>query len=333
MQSTSKKTKENSKNSIKKDTKLWILTEGMAGTENQCLGVADYLGVSDVVVKRIDLKFPFHFLCPAIIKRPPLWAFTGDKLDEPWPDIVIASGRKAVSACLAIPRAFKVFIQNPRIDPKYFDLLAIPAHDDVISENVMITKGAPNRINDNLLSKARDKFKGQFAHLPDKKIAVMIGGNSKTHAMPDGFAQDLFKSLTPYIQSGDYGFLITCSRRTPDMIKHQIEQLFASSNCITWNGQGNNPYHAYLAMADILMVTEDSTSMLSDALTTGKPTYRLRLDGGSPKFDRLYKTLSDHGGLRIFEGNLEQWTYEPLNDAKMVADEIKKHFAKHQEGI
>lgn len=326
MDSTSKKAQQNSKSTAVKDIKLWVVTEGMAGTENQCLGVAEHLGVSDAVVKRVGLKFPFNLLCPYFIKRAPKWAIINEDWNAPWPDIVIASGRKAVSAALSIPDAFRVFIQNPRIDPAYFDMVAIPAHDGVTGANVLVTKGAPNRIHAASLSSAHDKLTAQFSHLPAKKLALIIGGNSKTHKMPADFAKHLFAQLLPFLRSGECGFLITCSRRTPDIIREQLQNLFSTPNCYFWDGVGDNPYLAFLDAADVILVTEDSTSMLSDALTTGKPTYRLKMAGGSAKFDRLYQTLENHGGLRVFNGDLETWAYDPLADAKIIADEIKKRF-------
>ena len=332
MQSTSEKLKDNSKKMHVNDIKCWIITEGMAGTENQCLGVAEYLDLSSVTVKRIGLKFPFNFLSPFVFKRVPHWAVINDDWpkgqNKQWPDLVIASGRKAVPAALSIPNTCKVFIQDPRINPKYFDLVAVPQHDKTRGDNVIITTAAPNRINPSSLNTAMIEFAPELAALPDKKIAIMIGGNSKTHTMPDDFAKKLFAQLLPFMKSGDCGFMITASRRTPEPIRKQLKNLFSTPNCYFWDSTGDNPYKAFLAYADIVLVTEDSTSMLSDALTAGKPTYRIPLIGASAKFERLYKNLENMGGLRKFAGDLEVWDYEPLNDAKLIADEIKKHFAK-----
>lgn len=334
MKNTSKKMKENYNSFSINDIKCWIISEGMAGTENQCLGVAEHLMLNHAVVKHIGLKFPFNFLCPLIFKKAPRWAIINDdwpKTDEgPWPDLVIASGRKAIPAALSVPDAFRVFIQDPRIPPCYFDLVAVPEHDKPRGDNVIVTKGAPNRIHDGHLKEADLKFSHLSASLPQKKVAILIGGNSKTHKMPDDFAKNLFRDLLPYLQSGEWGILMTTSRRTPKPIQETLKSLFSTPNCYYWDGTGDNPYHAFLAQADILLVTEDSTSMLSDALTAGKPTYRLPLAGGSPKFDRLYRALENHGGLRPFDGKLETWEYTPLNDAQLVADEIKKHFAKRE---
>lgn len=328
MQNTSTIKKENYKKTGNLAIKCWVISEGMTGTENQCLGITDHLNPSDLTVKRVSLKFPFNYLCPHIIKRAPLWAVKGDTIDAPYPDLIIASGRKAIPITLSIPNAFKVYVQDPKINPQHFDLVAVPKHDKTRGDNVIVTQAAPNRITDNSLQTAKEKFKTTFAHLPDKKIALLIGGHSKTHTMPDDFAQSLFQQFMPIIQSGEYGFMITTSRRTPQKITKQLQTIFSTPNCYFWDGTGDNPYHAFLANADVVLATEDSASMLSDALTAGKPTYRLPLKGHSPKFERLYHNLESTGGLQTFDGIIDEWSYEPLNDAQMVADEIKKHFAK-----
>ena len=78
-----------------------------------------------------------------------------------------------------------------------------------------------------------------------------------------------------------------------------------------------------LAWADYILVTADSVSMLSDAATTGKPVYMIDMEGGGRRLSALHKNLMDAGILRIFEGKLEQWAYEPLRDAERIAAEIR----------
>ena len=303
--------------------KCWIVTEGMAGTENQCIAVAESLGVN-FEIKQVSLLTPFDILCPHIIKTAPRFAVQGINWDTSPPDLIIASGRKAIPVALKFKKAIKVFIQDPKINPKYFDLVAAPAHDVLSGDNVITTIAAPNRITENLLNKAANQF--DYKLISGKKIAVLIGGNSKAHAMRDDFAYSLFEMLMPYIRSGQYTLLITASRRTPPDIMDDLHHLFDYPNCTIWDGNGENPYHAYLAAADYILVTEDSTSMLSDACTTGKPVYRLRLEGGSDKFNRLYTSLKTYCDVDVFDGELVEKSYQPLNDAKMIADEIKKRF-------
>ena len=303
----------------------WIITEGMAGTENQCIAVAETLGV-DYKIHHIGLKFPFNHLCPFISKTVPRSFITGIDWDAPMPDLIIASGRKAVAVALHFKDSFTVFIQDPKINSKYFDIVAAPQHDDVMGDNVIRTVAAPNRITEQTLSNAKTEF--DFSHLPDKKIAILIGGNSKSHTIPDNFGYTLFESILPYMQSDDYGFLITMSRRTPPQIRNHLRDIFSDDKCEIWDGNGKNPYFSYLAHAHFILVTEDSTSMLSDALSTGKPTYRLALQGGSEKFTKLYQNLKRRCLLRVFDGELNLYDYKPLNDAKLIADEIKKRFEK-----
>lgn len=320
------KTTDKTNNYFKKEVKnCWIITEGMAGTENQCLAVAERLDIS-YSVKRIALQQPFKTVSPFVFKTCPRWTIKGIDWTESHPDMIIASGRKAIPVALKFPNAFKVFIQNPKIDPNYFDLVAAPIHDNIIGSNVIQTVAAPNRITHDNLAEAASKF--NFSSPDTKKIAILIGGQSKTHDIPDNFVEYLKADLATYLNDPDYAFLVTVSRRTPNAVADKLKSLFACKNCTFWDGRGENPYHAFLASADYILVTEDSASMLSDACSTGKPVYRIAMSGGSAKFERLYKALQDKCGMRIFKGDLDRWTYTPLNDAQLIADEIEKAFAK-----
>jgi len=79
-----------------------------------------------------------------------------------------------------------------------------------------------------------------------------------------------------------------------------------------------------LAAADYILVTADSASMISDACSSGKPTYMINLEGGHPRIDKLHNHLQDLGALRVFEGNLEDYSYAPLNDAEKISDAIRE---------
>jgi mitochondrial fission protein ELM1 len=304
----------------------WIITEGIAGTENQCIAVAEALQLP-FTIKKVGLKFPFDRLSPHIFQTTPRWAITGLDWDEPFPDMIIASGRKAVPVALQFKNTFKVFIQDPKINPRHFDLVAAPYHDELSGDNVIVTVAAPNRVTPALLSEAKHKF--DFSYLPDKKIAIMIGGNSKSHTMNNNFAHALFEQLMPYIRSNEYGIMMTVSRRTPENTYNDLKGLFDFPNIYFWNGEGDNPYHAFLAYADFVLVTEDSTSMLSDACTSGKTVYRIPLTGGSRKFDILYQRLKSRCMVFPFKGELKHQNYKPLNDARMIADKIRKSFANY----
>lgn len=313
------------------DISCWIITEGIAGTENQCIGVAQALGI-DAEIKRIALKQPWKTLSPYLgfenctTFSPPLLA--------PWPDLLIAAGRKSIAASRYIKKmsngkTFTLQIQDPRISAKHFDLVAVPEHDPLRGDNVIVTKATPNKITTTLIEAAKHEFP-KLETLKMPRVAVLIGGNSKAYAMNQENTQRICNQLKQL----DASLMITCSRRTGEENLKIFKRELDTADNFFWDGKGKNPYFAMLGRADFILVTADSASMISESCTTGKPVYMLELDGGAPRIQMLHNNLIKHGALRIFEGNLSHYNYEPLNDAQIIANAVKKHFKgftqKHQ---
>ncbi len=297
----------------------WIITEGIAGTENQCLGVAEALGVIPEI-KHIGLRQPWKSLSP-YLGFECAYSFS-PALQGPWPDLLIASGRKSIAASRYIKRksggkTFTVQIQDPRVNPVQFDLVAVPAHDPSRGENVIVTTAAPNRIAPQKLEEAKAAFP-QLGKLSSPRVAVLIGGNSKAYTLTPSITHKLAEQL----QGLNASLMITASRRTGAENEAMLRD--ALSGHYFWDGSGENPYFALLGWADFILVTADSASMLSEACTSGKPVYMISMDGGHPRIDKMHENLRQSGCLRDFEGKLEGWKCEPLREARMVADEIKK---------
>lgn len=303
----------------------WIITEGMAGTENQCLGVAEALGISSVV-KRIGLRQPWKALSP-YLGLECACTFT-EKLEGPWPDLLLASGRKSIAASRYIKKqsgghTFTVQIQDPRISPKHFDLVAVPEHDPTRGENVVTTIAAANRLTLPKLDKARDDFAALFAMTHGPRIAVLLGGNSKAHRMNP----QMMRTLGMQLAALDGTPLITASRRTGEPEKQALLEGLDEKPHFFWDGTGENPYFGMMAWADYILVTADSVSMLGDAATTGKPVYMIEMEGGTPRFDKFHASLIEKGIVRPFAGTLEHWTYPRLQDSAFVAQEILRRMA------
>ena len=299
----------------------WIVTEGMAGTENQCLGVSDALGIKPEI-KRIALQEPWRTLAPYMGFE--MKVSFKPSLIPPWPDLVIASGRKAVSAARYIKKnsskTFVTFIQNPRINQQRFDLVAVPHHDNISGKNILVTDGAPNRITNEKLQTAKEEFSHLFRPMKGRRIAVCIGGKSKTHRL----SASILEHLCGQLKQLEASLMITTSRRTGEENTAFIKSHLCNEQHYIWDQQSQNPYWGMLAWADIIIVTEDSTSMISEAATTGKPTYIVKLEGHSARFDRFHNHLKNLGAIRNFNGIVEKWTYVPLDDAKKIADAIRK---------
>ena len=311
-----------------------MLTDGKAGTENQCIGLAEALGL-DPQVKRLEARAPWRWPPASLWPRLPpqlvlsLVTQAGDPLGPPWPRLLIASGKPSVGPALAVRRlangqTFAVQVQDPRVDPRLFDLVAAPRHDHLHGANVIQTLGALHRVTPGRLEEARARFAPEFAALPRPLVAVLIGGTSNSYQMTREAARDLAGGLRQMCEASGAGLLITVSRRTGADSEKVLRDALAGLPAAFWDGDGNNPYLGYLALADAIVVTEDSVSMTSEAVSTGKPVHVAGLPGGSAKFREFHGTLRASGATRPFAGALETWSYEPVRDTKLVAAEVAR---------
>jgi mitochondrial fission protein ELM1 len=222
-----------------------------------------------------------------------------------------------------------VFLQDPRIPASQFDLIAVPRHDKLRGPNVIVTEAAPNRITPHRLDEARDEFAHAFEDLPSPRIAVLIGGDSKAYKMTESVTRRLTAQLRAIIDRGDCSMMVTTSRRTGAANQKIIDDALLETDAWIWDGLSDNPYFGFLAWADVILVTADSVSMISEAATTGKPVYIIPLEGaGHPRITAFHRNMMDCGAARLFDGTIDYWTYTPLNDAARVAEAIKNRMNK-----
>lgn len=317
---------------------VWVMTDGKPGMENQCLGLAEALaalGIGGVPeVKRLAPRFPWSALPPQFWFAPLSTPDEqGKPLVPPWPDILIATGRQTVAPALAIKRAsggatFCVQIQNPTWHHDRFDLLAIPKHDGVSGDNVMQTFGALHRVTAEKLRSEAEKFQAVLAHLPRPLIAVLIGGSNKQYRMTEAVTRRLAANLGTLCTEHGAGLAVTASRRTGAENEKHLRAALADLPCWFWDGTGDNPYFGLLGLADAIVVTADSVSMVSEACATGKPVHIIELDGGSAKFARFHDGLRSAGITRPFDGTLETWGYDAPDDTARIAAEVVRRLDK-----
>ena len=312
----------------------WVLSEGMAGTENQCLALAAGLGLQPKI-KRAAAKPAWRWLGAAMAVLPPETLAHGrDSLAPPWPDLLIASGRKCAGLALAIRRAsggrtFTVFVQNPRFGRGRFDLIVAPRHDGLTGANVFATRGALSRVDATALESAGAEFAPAFADLPRPLVACLIGGASRRHRLTPADATALGAALAKLSAESGCGLLMTASRRTPAASFRALEVALGAAPTYIWRGEGANPYVGFLALAQAVLVTADSVSMVSDACASGKPVHILDLAGRrSARFRRFFAALEAEGAVRPFSGSLESWSYQPLRDCALAAGEIRRRLQK-----
>lgn len=305
----------------------WVLTLGIPGMDNQSLGVAEALGMK-VVQKFIQPLAPWKHLPPQLWLAPlRLLGSRSDPIAPPWPDVLIGTGRLTAAVAAAIRKAsggktFTVKIQDPKMAHDAFDLIVTPRHDRCEGANVLHTYGGLHTLTRDRLAAAADRFAPMLAHLPRPLVAVLMGGSNKCYTINASVAHALADKLVCLARHTGAGIALTPSRRTGAEVESVLRERLAEVPSLMWDGQGDNPYLGFLALADYIVVTADSVNMVSEACFTGKPVYVVGLEGGSAKFRRFHEAMDKAGMTRPFTGELQQWTYPPLHETEMVASEI-----------
>ncbi len=301
----------------------WVLSDGKPGMENQALGLAEAVGLANRVV-RVVPRAPWRFLAPLRLAA----RLAENGLASPWPRLLIATGRQSVPYSLAIKRAspatFTVQIQSPGIAARHFGLIVPPRHDRLAGANVLPTRGALHRVTPARLAAEAARFAPALAHLPHPLVAVLIGGDNGVYRLTDAVADRLIAGLEQLVKTQGAGLAVTASRRTSPAIVARLRQALANLPAVMWDNTGDNPYFGYLGLADHVIVTGDSVSMVSEACATGKPVHVVDLEGGSPKFDSFHAGLRADGLTRAFSVPLASWSYAPLNDTALVAAEVRR---------
>lgn len=311
---------------------IWAVHDGKLGMASQVLGLAEAVG-GPVVEKRLVIRAPWRHLLPQLWLQP-LSALDpgGDGLAPPWPDILIACGRNTIAPALAVKtasagRTLWVQIQDPHFARDRADLLIVPQHDPARGANVFATLGAVHRVTPARLAAGAGQWAPRLAHLPQPRVAVLIGGSNRAFRISAAQLARLAEQLAALARRG-LGVMVTPSRRTGETGMRLLRERLAGLPAFLWDGSGDNPYFGMLALADAILVTADSVSMVSEAAATGKPVHILGLDGGSAKFARFHAALAAAGITRPFRGAIEHWSYAPPEDTARAAAAIRERLAR-----
>lgn len=319
---------------------IWAMTDGKAGMVSQALGLAEAIAEAGgpgwgVVEKTVVPAAPWS-LVPAVLWLPSLSCLTPDSspLAPPWPAIVVSCGRNATGPAIQVRRrsggrSFIVHAQHPRLAMPWYDFAVAQSHDRLGGRNVVTVRGSMNRITGARLAAAAAHFGPRFADLPRPVVAVAIGGSNGSYRMTAEVAHRLAGELRRLVDDTGGSLLVTASRRTGTENEAILRAALSRPTVRFWDGQGENPYFAYLALADAIVVTCDSVNMVSEACAAGKPVFVATLDGGSGKFERFHAEMHAGGHTRPFRGALERWTPAPLDETRRVAVEVlRRHRAR-----
>jgi mitochondrial fission protein ELM1 len=300
----------------------WALTTGEAGMRTQARGLAGAVA-GEVIEKVSPVGRPWRWGRSGRLMRLGL-AADADPLEPPWPDLIVSSGRRSALLAREVKRLaggapILVHVQDPRVGAADFDLIVAMAHDDVCGPNVIRTATALHDVTPERLAAAAGLWRERLAALPRPLTGLILGGPAGAGRFgPEEAGPLLARARALTVTSGG-GLAVVPSRRTPQAV---IDMFRAAeqgdARLWTWPRQGDNPYLGVLALADRLVVTGDSVSMVSEALATPHPVEvfaeRLR-----PRHRRFLADLEAQGLIRLFDGRWVEAPPRPAVDATAEA--------------
>jgi len=306
-------------------SKSLLLTEGMHGMISQVEGLAKALN-TEFSHKIVRLNFPWNLVPPKF--TPISEIILKDKIyitQSESPDFIISCGRKSVipSALLKKknPKIFTIHIQDPKVKLSNFDVVIAPAHDNLNGDNVLTSKGAIHYITDSEINKARSYLLGKVKS--KKIISLILGGPNKYYSFDENQLIKIFNTVRANFISKGYEIIVIPSMRTPKNIINLAEKEFNKDGYVL-NSVDKQAYLSSLSLASNIVVTCDSTSMISEAATSGEPIYvaHMNTKRNNYRFKKFYQLFKDMGIIRDLGEKVESWSYKKLNEVERIALQI-----------
>jgi mitochondrial fission protein ELM1 len=299
----------------------WVVSEGLAGLRAQALGLAEAAGLSPET-RELKPAAPWKWIAAKFWPNP--LNAVADAVRAPLPALAIGCGGMAAAVLAALRRKSMrvVQVQNPRMDIRGFDLIVANRHDELTGPNVFVTRTALHRVTPARLATEADAWRDRLAPYRRPLVAVLLGGSNGRYRLDRDAGARLAGSLATMAQRDKVGVVVSPSRRTDPAVTHLIRMALAPSGGWVWDFTGENPYFGMLALADLIIVTQDSVSMISEAAATSAPVMVAPLPGHWQRQALFMKPLIDEDRIRPFEGRFATWKVAPLNDTPAAAAEM-----------
>ena len=325
------------KNSGSSEPSIWVLTAGVAGRDNQSIGVAQKLGSN---IRLLDIRQIGGLSLKPFLDQ----EAERNKGVGRWPDIVVSCGMQTDETALRLKRMARDKIFNVKLGSMTsseaysdFDLICrseSPASmyiPERFRDKVIFTTGVAHKLTPETLEEGKRIWANQFSQLPSPRIAVLIGGNvNPERKFTPAMARKMGQEVNAWAQKTGASLLITTSRRTSQEAAEAFnEAITVPSYFHKWDAQSANPYHGLIGVADGIIVGGDSRSMVCDSCFTGKPVYFYPL----PQIEQeehwhLQNQLQKAEQLRKLGDSFEQWSYPPLDTAGDIAKEVETRMRK-----
>ena len=301
-----------------------LLTEGLHGMISQVEGLAKALDL-DYFHEKIELNNPWN-LVPPLFTPKKKFIFKNQVNQEY--DVIISCGRKSVIPSIVLKKnsnkkVINIHIQNPKVSLENFDIVVAPDHDSIDGPNVLISKGAIHYLTLDEINKAKDYLKQKIENKKDV-ITLILGGPTKYYNYDNENLINIFSKINKHILEKNLQLILIPSNRTPEKAIQFAKEYFNKNRLIV-DKVDKQAYLSSLALAKYIIVTCDSSSMISEAALTGKPVYvamfpTIRSDKRFQKFRNLLESMKI---IRKLEDDLDTWSYEKLDETNRIAKKIK----------
>jgi len=300
-----------------------VICNDLAGLRNQAVGLAEAAGLDADV--RVLPKTGVLARLPGGLGLRRLMAAAPLAGAPPLPGLVMACGGTGarIAAALRGEGVKAVAIQDPRMDLNKFDMVFAARHDGVAGPNVFVTRTALHRVTPARLRAAAADWRPAFAHLARPLVAVLLGGANGRYRFGAAEARVLAAQLSGLAARGA-GLAVTPSRRTSPECIAILRAALVPFGAYIWDGAGENPYFGMLGLADAIVVTADSVSMVSEAVATAAPVFLVRLPGRSARIGAFMDMMLADGRVRNFEGRLDLWDAAPMDDTPAAGAALRR---------
>ena len=307
-----------------------LLTEGMHGMISQVEGLAKALDI-DFIHEKIELNNFWKLIPPKIT---PIQSFVfKNQIYEKF-DIIISCGRKSVIPSIYLKKKFKkkimnIHIQDPKVSLDNFDFVVIPEHDGVNGKNVITTKGAIHYLRSEELDGNKDYLKSQIKK--ENLVTLIVGGPNKYYNYNEETIKEIFSKIDRNFIKKEFQLIFIPSMRTPQKIIDLAKNFFSNDQIIITEVD-KKAYLSSLKVSNYIVVTCDSTSMISEAAITGKPIYIAQMPSTKKnerfvKFFELFKSLNV---IKDLGNTVENWNYEKLNETNRISSYIKEKIKNYE---
>ena len=334
--------------------RTWVISDGTTGMLAQDLALTKAMGIVAEDIRAVPTPMLRAF--PKLANLPG-WQLTLGRKPEwlkanQWPDLCITCGRRMAGISigvrrLAMGKTKTIHIQDPHIEPHYFDLMITPRHDDIAQKiiheqldipNLLTTTGALNRLDEAEIAEEAAALKAtdELGKTDGRPLAlVMLGGHNRRYKAGVSTFVKLADKLASFGQMTGVKLALVPSRRTPSqglrmLAKHLVVRLGAEAFWV-WDGVTHNPYPGLLGLADFVIVTSDSVNMTSEAVLTGKPVLTAELAEESGRIARFHQMMQSGGHTaRLSDvlarpARLEE-TFTVLDERARVSAAVYKFF-------